>query len=166
MGYFFDWWKAEKRDVIAVEKGFVLKGIEGIEGIEENIHSSMPSMPIVLTGRFDRVERDGDGIRIIDFKTSAARSQESADGDMQLSLYALAAEASFGASCTSLTLLFLSEDGVTERVTRRTRADLDRARDLLLSSHAGIIAGAFAPSPEPEKCRRCPYRRVCDASAV
>lgn len=170
MEKFYEWWSREKREVIAVERGFVLKMREGAEGTKvTEVFSSAPSVTsetVTLSGRFDRVEQDGDGVRIIDFKTTKPRSQESADEDMQLSFYALAAEESFGKACTALTLLFLSEDGVTERVTHRTVADLNRARELIRSSHEGIVTGEFTPAPEAEKCRRCPYRNICDAALL
>jgi len=151
MEHFYEWWQKEERDVIAVEAGFSIP----ITG-----HQS----PTTLTGRFDRVERDGEGVRIIDFKTTVPRDQASADADLQLSIYALAAQEAFGLPCTTLSLLFLSENGVIERITRRSASHLGEAQEQIARLRTGMAAGDFSPSPSPTKCHRCPFRNVCDAA--
>jgi len=149
MHHFYEWWSKEARAVSIIEKGFAVD----IDGLE-------------VKGRFDRIEQTDHGLRIIDFKTSAPRSQDEVDADLQLSLYAMAAEETLGQPCAELVLLFLSEEEVIERVTSRTQGQLTDARKQILSIRSRIDEKDFHPTPAKEKCKYCPYRNICDASAV
>ena len=135
--------------VIAVEKSFAI-----------DVNGS------VLKGRFDRVESDGDAIRVIDFKTSSPSTQEEVDADLQLSIYALAAEEVFDKPCSKLMFLFLSEDEVVERVTTRNASQLKDARKQIQVLAERIEAKDFHPTPSVSVCRCCPYKGVCDVAAI
>ncbi|MFH0770815.1 MAG: PD-(D/E)XK nuclease family protein [Candidatus Peregrinibacteria bacterium] len=149
MRHFFQWWSSVPRRVVAVEKAFSLS----VDGM-------------TVTGRLDRVEEADDGIRIIDFKTSAPREQQDVDADLQLSLYALAAAELFAVPCHSLSLLFLSEEGAEERVTARNASQCIDARKHIHAIAERITAKDFRPTPSLTICRRCPYRGVCDVAAA
>ena len=149
MRYFFDWWQQREHDVLFVEKGFSL----AVDGQK-------------ITGRFDRVEKAERGLKIIDYKTSAVRSQNQADADLQLSVYALACEQSLKQPCSELSFLFLSEEGVTEVVTARTAGQLQDAAKQIRLLEECITSGDFRPTPGREVCRCCPYSNVCDVAAV
>ena len=149
MQHFFDWWSTEERDVIAVEKGFA---------IEVDVNT--------IKGRFDRVERSPSGIRIIDFKTGSARSQSEVDSDLQLSIYALASETSFGEPCADLTLLFLHEDGIKEVRTTRSKDQLEEASRIISALAEQIDEEEFTATPSEKACKYCPYRGICPDSAV
>ena len=146
---FFAWWSQAPRSVLAVEKSFTLE----IDGM-------------TITGRLDRVERTEQGVRIVDYKTTAPCTQAEADADLQLSLYALAAEHLFDQPCTELLLLFLSDEGTVERSTLRLVSQLKDARTQLKLIRERIWAKDFRPTPGVSACKRCPYRGVCDVSAV
>jgi len=135
--------------VIAVEKSFAI-----------DVNGS------VLKGRFDRVESDGDAIRVIDFKTSPPRSQEEIDADLQLSIYALAVEEVFKKPCSELMFLFLSDEGVIERSTARSESQLKDARKQIQNIEGRIEGKDFHPTPSAGVCRCCPYKGVCDVAAV
>jgi DNA helicase II / ATP-dependent DNA helicase PcrA len=144
--HFFEWWQKEKRSIVALESRFLL-----------------PTLG--FSGRFDRVEQTEDGrLRIIDFKTSKPVSQEAADTDLQLSVYALAAPETFGQSASELLLLFLTEKGVVERCTTRNTASLAGTKAMIEAVSRGIDRGDFAATPSIEICNRCPYRAVCPQS--
>jgi putative RecB family exonuclease len=149
MRHFYEWWGEKERSVLAIEKGFSIV----VDGTK-------------VSGRFDRVENEGDGVHIIDFKTSAPRTQDETDADLQLSLYALASEETFGKPCTKLSFLFIHEEGVVERSTVRTPGQLQDARRQMQLMHEQMEEGDFHPTPSREKCKKCPYSRVCDAAAV
>jgi len=149
MQYFFDWWQQREHDVLFVEKGFSL----AVDGQK-------------ITGRLDRVEKAEGGLKIIDYKTSAVRSQNQADADLQLSVYALACEQSLKQPCSELSFLFLSEEGVTEVVTARTAGQLQDAAKQIRLLEECITSGDFRPTPGREVCRCCPYSNVCDVAAV
>lgn len=150
MRLFYDWWQTTPRDVLAIETGFKWES------------------PDVFTvaGRFDRVEKVHGGVRIIDFKTGATRPQAAVDTDLQLSIYALAAQEAFGLPCTELSLLFLREDGVTEVKTMRSNEQLKAAMEQMDTIVEGIDTEEFEPTPSRAKCSRCPYRGICDSAEV
>ncbi len=149
---FFQWWKHEKRTVVSVESGFRLE----IQRTDENADT-----PIVLTGRFDRIERIASGLHIIDYKTGEKQSQELVDSDLQLSIYALAAAKEFGEPVFALSLLFLSENGIVERTTQRTPSQLSDAMTTIRLLSEGIDRKDFQATPTKEKCRSCPYGAIC-----
>jgi RecB family exonuclease len=139
-----------------VEQGFVV----AIEGIGERGSTAK------ITGRLDRVERRSTGLWILDFKTGARRSQTEVDSDLQLSLYALACREAYGEFPMGLSLLFLGEEACSEVTTTRTEGQI---RDALLQVRAlaeRIGGGDFHPTPSVPVCSRCPYRGICDATAV
>ena len=150
MRQFYAWWSMEDREVVAVEKGFKV----------------MVGDAVMLSGRFDRIEKTPDGVSVIDYKTTAPRSQKEVDADLQLSIYALACAEVFGMPCTELTLLFLREEEWVERKTQRSEDALQEAKHVITNVGARIEAHDFAPTPHETVCRRCPYKGVCDASVA
>ena len=159
MQHFFDWWSTEEREVLAIEKGFRLE--EAKEAKEDK-----EAKDVIITGRFDRVEKSEDGVRVIDYKTGSIRSQKDVDEDLQLSIYAIAAEQVFDLQCTDLVLLFLHEDGITEVRTMRSQQQLAEAQEIIRFASEGIEAAQFDPQPSETKCARCPYKGICDAALV
>jgi len=149
MRQFFLWWSQAPRSVVAVEKGFSI----AIDGMD-------------IAGRLDRVEQTAEGVRIIDYKTTAPCTQQEADVDLQLSLYALAAEHLFDKPCTELLLLFLSDEGTVERCTARSASQLKDARTQLKLIRERMEAKDYRPTPSVQACRRCPYKGICDVAAV
>jgi CRISPR/Cas system-associated exonuclease Cas4 (RecB family) len=149
MRQFFRWWSGVPRKVLAVEKGFAV----AVDGME-------------VMGRLDRIEEVEGGVEVVDYKTVAPCSQEEADADLQLSLYALAAEQLFEKPCRKLLFLFLSEDGVTERMTSRSPSQLRDARTQLRLIRERVEAKDFRPTPSASVCKRCPYRGICDVAAA
>ncbi|MCF7844406.1 MAG: PD-(D/E)XK nuclease family protein [Kiritimatiellales bacterium] len=135
--------------VIAVEKSFSI-----------DVNGS------VLKGRFDRVESDGDSIRVIDFKTSPPRSQDQVDADLQLSIYAMAIEEIYKQPCGELMFLFLSDEGVVERSTTRSENQLNDARKQIKTIEDNMDSKDFHPTPSAGVCRCCPYKGVCDVAAA
>ncbi|HBH19839.1 MAG TPA: hypothetical protein DEB30_03490 [Candidatus Peribacter riflensis] len=149
MRQFHGWWSQVPRKVVAVEKGFAVE----IDGMH-------------VTGRLDRIEQTEQGVSIVDFKTTAPCTQAEADADLQLSLYALAAGHLFDKPCSELVLLFLSEEGVTERTTARSPSQLKDARTQIKLIRERMEAKDFRPTPSALVCKRCPYRGICDVAAV
>jgi len=156
MKKYYEWWSSEKREVIAVEKGFKID----VGGVE-------------ISGRIDMIERIKNEelrmkneIKVIDFKTSSSKTQEETDADLQLSIYAMAVKEFFEEPCDELAFLFLSEDDVTEIVTQRNESQLKDAAKQIKMLSEGIDSKDFHPIPSVGVCRRCPFRGVCNAAAV
>ena len=150
----FQWWNQEKRNVIAVEKSFRLP----LKG------TTTPD--IIITGRFDRVERTDKGLRIIDFKTTDPRTQQDVENDLQLSIYALAAAEIWNEPVRELILLCMTEDGITEQKTARSASQLKDAATMIRLLAERIATADYAPTPSVNVCRNCPFRHLCDVRAV
>lgn len=147
---FYEWWKKEERKVIGIEKSFTL-----------HINSRE------IKGRFDRVEELPDGtLRVIDYKTFRVRSQEEVDQDLQLSVYALAGREELNKEVSELVMLFLVDESLTEVVTRRGEGELKTSAKTIELLSERVLSGDYTPTPSREKCGGCPYRRICDVSAV
>ena len=179
LGEFYAWWKREERKVIGIEKSFKMsvtnasrRSARHPEEIRSEAKdrlegSGRPPQHDVITGRFDRVEELSDGtLRVIDFKTFRVRSQEKVDQDLQLSLYALAACEELKREVSELVMLFLADESLTEVVTRRGEGELKTAAKTIELLSERVLSGDYTPTPSVEKCGGCPYRRICDASAV
>lgn len=149
--HFFGWWQQKERRVLAVEKGFSLP---------------VPETGVRIGGRFDRVERTPQGLSVIDFKSTGPRSEESLRTDLQLSLYALAAADLWKESVASLSILSVTESGITEQATTRTKAELADAAKAIRILHERMQSGDVTATPSVSTCRHCPYRNLCPARSV
>jgi RecB family exonuclease len=110
-----------------------------------------------LHGVIDRVDREGEGWLIIDYKTGhpVARKRR----DLQVALYGLGASAALGIAEPSLEVVYLAT-GSRVRV-ERSGAMLEETRRVAAEVAAGIRSGDFGSKPERRKCRLCPYRLAC-----
>ena len=132
--------------------------------------------PHHLRGRVDRVDRlagaggavrersDGAGAEyeLIDYKTSRPRTAEQLAGDVQLSLYALAAREAWGLESSRQAYYYVLDD-LRVPVPRGER-DAEAVRDVVLEVGEGILAQAFEPTPSAAACSHCDYRIVCPAA--
>jgi DNA helicase II / ATP-dependent DNA helicase PcrA len=117
----------------------------------------------IVKGRMDRLERiDGDRVSIVDYKTGKPKTQDDADGSLQLSIYALAAE-SMGFVADSLVIVNLANCSAIE--SRRSEKQLAAERARVSNAAANIAAGNFEPNSD-RHCRFCSYRSLCPATEL
>lgn len=150
LDHFYVWWKNTQRTILGIEKSFKL-----------TINDISNKHPIILSGRFDRVERSENGIIIYDYKTSTPRSQEDIDTDLQLSIYALASKTIWNEPIERLTLLFLSENGIEEVSTTRSEEQLQDATSVISTTVTNIENKHFSATPSVRTCGHCPYKNIC-----
>lgn len=113
-----------------------------------------------VKGRFDRLDRMGDGeVSIVDYKTGKGKTQEDADESLQLSVYALAARA-LGHTPSALVFINLQNGMAVE--SRRTAEQLREAEGEVAMIAARIAAGEFEPKPGG-RCLFCSYHCICPA---
>ena len=121
-----------------------------------------------ITGRFDRIDMDKDGAVIMDFKTSAIKTQKDADKRVkeskQLALYALAYQYIFGALPIAVELYFL-ESGIIGRY-ELTEKDLDDLKGDILDVSAGIRQQSYPAKPEFKACTYCAYNQICPNAVI
>jgi DNA helicase-2/ATP-dependent DNA helicase PcrA len=119
--------------------------------------------PHRVRGRVDRVDRlPGAGYELIDYKTSRAKTEGELEGDIQLSLYALAARESWGIEATSLAYMYVLDAKKVNVPTQE--ANLARVTELVAQAAAAITAERFDPTPSQAACAVCDYRIVCPAA--
>ncbi|MDQ6748984.1 MAG: ATP-dependent helicase, partial [Candidatus Dormibacteraeota bacterium] len=156
-----DLWQQRGRDFIAaLHRRGRLDGRALHVAPEQPFNLSLPGFR--LKGRIDRIDRARDGFRVIDYKTGDVKDGWQLERDLQLGLYAIAAEQVFNLRPVTLAMCYL-EDAIEVEVLKTSsqlQADQERAGDLA----AGITAGEFGPQPSPWKCARCDFRLVCDAA--
>ncbi len=114
-----------------------------------------------IAGRFDRIEKTKNGIKIIDFKTSAARSEEELQNDLQLTLYVYAGMERWNTKNIDVSLLILSEKECQEQCTKRTEDDLQIMLERVKETSEHILQKKFTATPSIEKCMHCPYKNIC-----
>lgn len=116
---------------------------------------------IVVTGRMDQVNRTADGaIEIIDYKTGRPREEKKAAEDLQLSVYALAAQDVLGLKPGRLVFYNLSTNEAI--VTSRDAKSLAAIRQKISCVADQIRAREFAPRPG-FSCSFCDFKPLCPA---
>ena len=123
-----------------------------------------------VVGQWDRVDRTAAGVEVADYKSSVLDGEEDtpqrrAARNMQLPVYALAYQKTFGELPAKTALIFL-ESGQRGEVTPTPDA-MGAIAAVVSSTAAKIRARQFAADPErPEArtCSQCPYNAICTES--
>jgi len=125
---------------------------------------------IVAEGRVDRIDRRGDELVVVDYKTGRAPTPEDARGSRALAIYALGVERTLRRRCVEVELHPLPSGQVTG--WRHDRASLaehiaaaERSATALAAAADDLEAGAdraarFPARPAP-RCGSCDVRRHC-----
>lgn len=137
-----------------------------IKFIEKEFHFTLGKNKI--NGRFDRVDDEGDGAVIIDFKTSEVTKQEDADkkvkDSMQLVLYSLAYQNIFGVLPKRVELHFLESSLIgSYKVSNK---DLDKISLKVNEVSSGIRKQLYPATPSFMACRYCAYNQICPEAKI
>jgi len=123
---------------------------------------------IVAEGRVDRIDRRGDELVVVDYKTGRAPTAEDARGSRALALYALGVERTLRRRCVEVELHHLPSGHVAG--WRHDRESLARHVAAAERSAAALAAAAEAVETDPEapfparpapRCGSCDVRRHC-----
>jgi ATP-dependent DNA helicase UvrD/PcrA len=146
---FHETYSAAPADAIYQEKAFELPLENGV----------------IVTGRIDQINRldgriDGDAVEIVDYKTGKPRDAKKANGDLQLSVYALAAREVLELEPKRLVLYnLMSNEPVA---TTRNAKSLAAAKEKIGEVADQIRAGEFSPKPG-FGCGYCDFKPLCPA---
>lgn len=152
---FVRWHRTNRREVLAAE-------------LEFDVTLDVDGRAVTLTGSMDRVERDADGVHVVDFKTSRnAIALKEAEEHPQLGVYQVAVAA--GATETvapgappagaELVYLRLGKAGPTIRTqSAGTETVLDQLRGAVRAIGEEEFAATMGDS-----CGYCSFQRVCPA---
>jgi putative RecB family exonuclease len=125
---------------------------------------------IVAEGRADRIDRRGDELVVVDYKTGRSFTDEDAAASRALAIYAVATARTLRRPCTRVELHHLPTGHVAAHrhdaaslaahvaAAEATAAAFDAAADDLAAG--GDPEALFPPSPGP-RCGSCDMRRNC-----
>jgi len=146
--------EAPPRDILAVEHAMLVPVVTSQGEILEK--------PLLAVA--DLITRDGDAVRVHDFKTSARTySGFEAATSLQATCYLAAARTTFGRSVAfRYTVLVKTKRIKVQHVdTTRSEDDDGRLGDLIQAVDRAVGLGVFYPVESPLNCCGCSYRRPC-----
>lgn len=119
--------------------------------------------PHVLRGRVDRVDRHPDGLyELIDYKTGRPKTPSQLRDDVQLAVYALAAQDAWDLEAARQSYHYVLDD---QKVPLPPGAvDRDWISETVFTVAEGILSQGFEPTPSYTACSMCDYRIVCPAA--
>jgi DNA helicase II / ATP-dependent DNA helicase PcrA len=116
----------------------------------------------VLRGRVDRVDRLPEGgWELIDYKTGRPKTPAQLEQDVQLSLYAVAAQEAWQLGEARGAYYYVLDDA---KVPVPEAAGRDWIEEVATEVAEGILSQGFEPTPSYAACAICDYRLVCPAA--
>jgi putative RecB family exonuclease len=142
-------------------------GVERVVGVRTAL--------LALSGRVDRIDRVGEELVIVDYKTGRhVHDSDDARGSRALALYAYATERMFRRRCRRVELHHLptgtlaGHEHTEEALARHVQRSEETARDVVAAERAVAEGGdpdvEFPTAPGPG-CAWCDFRRTCPAGA-
>jgi putative RecB family exonuclease len=138
-------------------------------GVERVVAARTPV--IAFSGRVDRIDRRGDELVVVDYKTGRAEpGAPDARGSAALALYAFAAQRVFRRQCRRVELHHLPTgtvaaadltDGTIDRQVRRAEQAATDIRSAEQALAAGADADEVFPATPGGLCGWCDFRRHC-----
>jgi len=120
---------------------------------------------IFLTGKIDRVDENGDGeIEIIDYKTGKMPDEKKIKKDMQLAIYAMAANdyGLYNKPIEKINLSFYYLQHREKITLKRTEEDIHNVK-LKVREIAEKIRNQEFPANTGPWCKSCAFRMICEA---
>ncbi len=143
-------------------------GMTSVAGGERRFAQPLPGIdpPLLVQARLDRIDRGGDAIQVVDYKTGRfIRKSEVEDGHrLQLQLYALVARAELGARRLVARYAFLrpASDWWLDSDDPEDAAIIEDAAWIASEIRENVSAGVFQVAPEMPECPRyCAARTLC-----
>jgi DNA helicase-2/ATP-dependent DNA helicase PcrA len=140
---FFDTWKKEPPLVKFLEYPFNLK----------------ITPEIWLKGSIDRVDETPDGLRLIDYKTGAGKSELKSEDKEQLLIYQLASETLLRQPVKELVFNYLEEGREVGFLGKEK--ELEKIKEKIIKVVEEIKQGDFPPKPG-ELCKFCDFNYICE----
>ena len=118
---------------------------------------------VLLQGVVDRADPlEGGGVEIVDYKSGKSKEKATAEEQLQLRLYALAAKEVFHLEPRRISFYYLRDNSVLS--FEPAPEVLEQTKERVLELIGRIRSSDFSPDPSKVKCQWCDYRRLCPAS--
>jgi DNA helicase-2/ATP-dependent DNA helicase PcrA len=170
-------WKKGEFDYTVREEKFFDQGQEMLSRYAELINDNPPNViareerfsfdldDITINGAIDRIDKDENGVHIVDYKTS--KSSTPAKSNLQLAVYSMYLKQSdsekFGGIPTSASLHFLRDEEKPIRSHSFTADELEKTEEKINKVAASIRRKEFEVEPG-KHCDWCDYKHlICPA---
>lgn len=170
-------WKKGEFDYAVREKKFYEQGQEMLMRYVKSIQDNPPNVisreeqfsfeleDITINGAIDRLDKNENGVHIVDYKTSKTASP--AKSNLQLAIYSMFLSQSdsekFGGLPASASLLFLRDDEKPIRAHSFTHEELEKTEEKIHDVASGIRKKEFE-SKKGRHCDWCDYKHlICPA---
>jgi DNA helicase-2/ATP-dependent DNA helicase PcrA len=122
------------------------------------------SPELKLKGRIDRIDKIGNQIEIIDYKTGKVMDQKEVDKSLQMTAYGLAVadKGTLNKKSDEVILTFYFLDSGEKKSTTRSAKQLETAKKEIQNKAKEISESKFEPTPGFQ-CDFCEYRMICEA---
>lgn len=159
----------------AIREEYMQKGKESLSRVYEDVKKSPPNIAhiekgftlkigdITVKGRIDRIDHDGDGVEIIDYKTGSPKDKLSWQDKRQLVLYQLAAETCFDPplKVNRLSYHYLEDNSkVSFEAKEKEKEKLEQE---ILNTVDAIKSSDFSADPGFH-CQYCDFKDICEFS--
>ncbi len=123
----------------------------------------LPLGDAFIKGVVDRIDAlPSGGVEIIDYKTGKPKTDADEGEQMQLRLYAVAAQEILGLKPERISFYYMQTNG---KLSFSQKPEVFEATKTKLSGLvADVRTSDFSPDPSPGKCKRCDFRNLCPAS--
>jgi len=135
-----------------------------IESLEKLFRIKLPGN-LKVGGKIDRIDRLPNGkLEIIDYKTGKIPSQKDIDADLQMTVYAMAAEDKgiYNKPPDKVILSFYFLEESKKMTTIRNSDQLHQSRQKIIDIKNDIGKSGFSPRVGPW-CDFCDFRLICEA---
>lgn len=147
-------------DWIDVEKGF------GFGRDVEPVEVDVPGGRVQVCGRIDRVDREGERLVIVDYKSGSTYKYGARDGTwsggrhLQHLVYSRVARLLYGREVARMEYWFPTVKGENQRAPYpvESLADGDQVLEALCET---IAQGSFVPTEDAHDCKFCDYKEIC-----
>jgi len=171
-----EWVSGESKDVwdkqtaigTKVIEAYLASGIHAADeapiGVEVRLQESIEGIPVPLLGIVDLVQR---GNRIVDYKTTATRPNESTESwlhEIQLVMYAHLIQSATGEPVKELELVYLVKTKepkvIPVKMSAPSKEQHQRFRSLVDVYMEGVSNQRYYPCPGMH-CAWCPFQQEC-----
>jgi putative RecB family exonuclease len=169
--------EAQEREAFGLALRWLEGYVAGLDGQDEPVGVervvAVKTPTLALSGRVDRIDRRGDDLVIVDYKTGrTGLSPDDARGSRALALYAYAAQRVFRRRCVRVELHHLPTGTTaahehTEQSLARHLARAEATAEDALAAEQAVSEGADPdqafPTTPGALCSWCDFRRTCPA---
>ncbi|MDD4271988.1 MAG: UvrD-helicase domain-containing protein [Patescibacteria group bacterium] len=146
---FYEKYKDNWPTALFLEKGFNFRVVDGKDAY-------------AIRGTVDRIDKFGEGLKLIDYKTGKPKDKLTFEEKEQLLIYQLAIQELFKQEVKALAFYYLDNNSEVEFIG--SDKDLEKIKAKIISTINQIKQGDFPPRPS-QLCAYCDFKEICEYRA-